>query len=209
MNTILHKRIGGMRAILPLAILVVPGAAYAQSADPVLPSTIAQWSDERIVPAAGLAQFVEPISPAVLLAEPADDALAASPLPTVAFAEAGPADIVVATTDAADTELAAGQPLALADQATTMFGASPVAESELADTKGKALGDNAMVAIVNANANINNNYIGANGKTGNISISDTAFSNVSGFALVNVNTGNQSIITSGMSVVLQINYASQ
>lgn len=248
-----------MRAIIPLAILVVPGAVHAQSADPMLPGSIAQWSDEQIAPVTGFAQFAEQISPAAILAEPADDALtdSAPALPVVAFAEAAPlssplvpvapipADVAVsassdiaaadaglapadagataseiivtaaaeaadASADAADMDNAGAAPVALADQADALFAGAPVSEGVLADTAGKAgLGDNALLALVNSSGNINNNTIGDNSKTGTINISDTAFSNVNGFALVNVNTGNQSIINSGMSVVLQINYASQ
>lgn len=267
-----------MRAILPLAILVVPGAAFAQTADPMLPGSVAPWSDEQIVPTADLTAFAEQLSPAAFLAEPADDALAALALPasepapvlpTVAFAttatlvsigafvDAGtlidanavaaaladadaaetnlaegapaiptvviapapamvetaavaePAVTEIALTDAADTENT-GAPIALADQAEVLFGAAPVSEGELAETKGKATEGwmAGMAAIGNNSSSINNNNVGANSSTGSVNLGGQAFQNVSGFAMVNFNTGTQASINANMVVNVQINYAS-
>lgn len=225
MNTLFPTRTGGMRATISLAILAVPGAAYAQSAELVIlpaaaPSVLAQWND-TIVPAADFAPFAEQFSPAAALAELAEDALAtdAAPvvaLPAVAFAEAAAAaapatpataEIVVtgaALTDAADTENAGGQPVALADQADLMFGAAPVSEEELADAKGKAL-DNWMAAVTNNSSTISGNTVGNNSQTGGVNLSGS-FENINGLALVNLNTGTQASLNAGMSVNVQINY---
>ena len=49
--------------------------------------------------------------------------------------------------------------------------------------------------------------MGDNNITGNVSVTDSAFQNVSGISMVNFNTGNNSSINAAMSVNLQINYA--
>lgn len=191
-----------MRTMISLAMLAVPGAAYAQTAEPAGPSILAQWNDP-IAPAADVAPFTEQLSPAVLLDEPAEGALAIAALPAVAFAEIPGADIAI--TDAADIENAGGQPVALADQADALFGMAPVSEDELAQTKGREQ-DGWLVAIGNINSNVSDNHV-ANSPTGNITISDSSFNGVNGFAMVNINTGTAGSINSEMVVNLQINYA--
>ena len=108
--------------------------------------------------------------------------------------------------DAAEAVDTTPAPVALADQADALFATAPVSENELAETTGRAL-DNPMVAMANSSSNVNNNYVGANSTTGTVNISDTAFQGSSGFAMVNINTGNASSIIGTMSVNVQINYA--
>ena len=234
MKTFLQARANDMRAFVPLVMMIVPGTAYAQVADGIVPSAIAPWTDE-IAPSAALADIAAQISPSEILLQadaPFDvDTLAvklpaielsaiqlaaelasAAPLaiePAAAAETVAAADMSAADTAAADAQSNAGAPVALAEQADAMFGAPPVSEGELAETKGKAGIDNGMVAIANSSSNVTNNRIGNNSVTGGVNISDNAFQGASGFSIVNINTGGQSSIVSGMSVVLQINYAPQ
>lgn len=209
MNTLLQKRIGGMRTIFPLVMLAVPGAAHAQAADAVVPSALAQWNEQIVAAVAdtALVQLAGQLSPAALIQTSEETAAGdtpESPSPaTLPPAEFGaPAD---AAADAADDSMA-GAPVALADQADAMFGAAPVSENELAETKGRQL-DNWLAAVTNNTSTVRNNSVGDNSTTGNVNVSDSAFQNVTGISMVNFNTGNNSSINAAMSVNLQINYA--
>lgn len=87
-----------------------------------------------------------------------------------------------------------------------LFGEEPLAEAELAQATG--LQDNgAMLALSRNHAVVSDNEVGDNSTTGSVSVSDSAFGNVSGFSMVNMNTGNNSAINAAMNINLQINYA--
>ncbi len=92
-------------------------------------------------------------------------------------------------------------------QAQEMFGGEPVSSGELAAVSGRQQ-MNLLEAIVDNSSFVGNNTVGENSVTGAVNVSDSAFQNVSGIAIVNFNTGNNSSINAGMSVNLQINYAS-
>lgn len=91
-------------------------------------------------------------------------------------------------------------------QAQEAFGGEPVSSSELAEVSGRQQVD-LLQAIVDNTSVVGNNTVGENSVTGAVNVSDTAFQNVSGIAIVNFNTGNNSSINAGMSVNMQINYA--
>ena len=244
-----QPRVNGMRVFVPLAMMIVPGAAYAQPLEQAEPATAtatalpAPWIAEaataplRVDATAPLALFdlsaptaeaqaapAEAALPAMILTEAAADAAEAdlqpiaiaTALTSLALADAAlaqaapspinPADAVLLASDAAEAVDTTPAPVALADQADALFATAPVSENELAESTGKAL-DNPMVAMANSSSNVNNNYVGANSTTGTVNISDTAFQGSSGFAMVNINTGNASSIIGTMSVNVQINYA--
>jgi hypothetical protein len=152
-----------MRAILAILMLVLPGTALAQAADP----------DATFVLAA--------------------DASAG----TIAIDATVPLSLGVAL-DGADDSLESQEP--------ALFAGAAVAETVLADTHGRAQ-VNWLHAISESTAIVANNKVGDNSVTGAVSVADNAFQNVSGIAMVNFNTGNNSSINAGMSVNLLINYA--
>lgn len=238
-----QPRVNGMRVFVPLAMMIVPGAAYAQPLEQAEPATAtalpAPWIAEaataplRVDATAPLALFdlsaptaeaqaapAEAALPAMILTDAAEADLQpiaiATALTSLALADAAlaqaapspinPADAVLLASDAAEAVDTTPAPVALADQADALFATAPVSENELAESTGKAL-DNPMVAMANSSSNVNNNYVGANSTTGTVNISDTAFQGSSGFAMVNINTGNASSIIGTMSVNVQINYA--
>lgn len=94
-----------------------------------------------------------------------------------------------------------------AGEAAHLFDTSPLPDADLAATTGREQ-NNWLQASANNSAVVRNNEIGDNSVTGSVSISDSAFQNVSGITMVNFNTGNASSINAAMSVNLQINYAS-
>lgn len=93
-----------------------------------------------------------------------------------------------------------------AGKAGMLFGVSQVGERELATTHGLGLGDTLNAVTTNI-SQISGNKVGNNSATGNVTIADSAFQNLSGISIVNFNTGNNSSINAGMSVNLQIIYA--
>ena len=157
MTILLQTRTNGMRAFVPLALMIVPGAAYAQPLDQIEPGTAAALPAPWIAEAAAAPLHVDatiPLAsfdfsaPTEAQAAPADAAL-----PAIALAEAAAADlqpIVVATAltslalaDAATADVAAGDTapadgddLLAADAAATTTGipAASVALAEQADS---------------------------------------------------------------------------
>lgn len=93
-----------------------------------------------------------------------------------------------------------------APQDAALFAGAAVSESVLAETHGREQ-VNWLHAISENSAIVANNEVGNNSVTGTVNVSDHAFQNVSGIAMVNFNTGNNSSINAGMSINLQINYA--
>jgi len=116
---------------------------------------------------------------------------------------AGAATMPVAAQDAPEPA-ARSEP---ADR-TALFDAAPITDAELASITGREA-SNWMTASNTNTAVVRDNSVGDNNVTGNVSLTDNAFQNVSGIAMVNFNTGNNSAINAAMSVNLQINYAQQ
>lgn len=87
-----------------------------------------------------------------------------------------------------------------------LFAQEPLPESELAATTGREK-SNWMSASNQNSAVVANNHVGDNNATGEVNVSDSAFQNMSGITMVNLNTGNNSSINAAMSVNIHINYA--
>jgi hypothetical protein len=149
-----------MRAILAILMLVLPGTALAQAADP----------DATFVLAADASADTMTIDTTI------------------------PLSLSPALSETLDS------------QEPALFAGAAVAETVLADTNGRAQ-INWLQAISENTAIVANNKVGNNSVTGAVNVADNAFQNVSGIAMVNFNTGNNSSINAGMSVNLQINYA--
>jgi len=98
-------------------------------------------------------------------------------------------------------------PLSLVPEEPRLFDTAPLGDAELAATKGREQ-NNWLDASATNSAIVANNHVGDNSTTGGVAVSDSAFQNVSGVAIINFNTGNNSSINAAMSVNLQINYAS-
>lgn len=250
MTILLQKRTNGMRAFVPLALMIVPGAAYAQPLDQIEPGTAATLPAPWIAEAATAPLHVDATVPLALfdISAPTTEveaALADAALPAIALTDAADADlqpIAISTaltdlgltglvlpdailadatvsaapdtnvlpSDAADAAEAANMampPVALAEQADTLFATAPVSENELAETKGREAVD-WLAGIANNNSNVNNNHVGDNSVTGSVTVANSAFQNVTGISMVNFNTGNNSSINAAMNVNLQINYGS-
>lgn len=90
--------------------------------------------------------------------------------------------------------------------AMSMFGVAPLPDAELAATTGRQQ-ENWMSATSTNSAVVRDNYVGDNVVTGTVNVTDSAFQNMNGIAMVNFNTGNNSSINAAMSLNLQINYA--
>jgi hypothetical protein len=86
-----------------------------------------------------------------------------------------------------------------------LFGEQPLNEEELSQATGLQE-SGAMLALSRNHAVVKDNEVGDNTTTGAVSVSDNAFGNVSGFSMVNMNTGNNSAINAAMNINLQINY---
>ncbi len=97
-------------------------------------------------------------------------------------------------------------PVSLVQKDPHLFDAAPLEDAELAETTGREQ-LNWLEASANNSAIITDNHVGDNSVTGGVAVSDSAFQNVSGVAIINFNTGNNSSINAAMSVNLQINYA--
>lgn len=64
--------------------------------------------------------------------------------------------------------------------------------------------DTSQVSMANLNAGVSQNSVGDNSTTGDARISDNAFQNLSGLAILNVNTGNNVAINAAMNVNISI-----
>ncbi len=106
-----------------------------------------------------------------------------------------------ASAAAASTERAA----ASASDVEVLFGGPVVSETDLASANGRE-GINIMDATTRNVSQIANNTV-ENSPSGQISVSESAFQNVSGISIISINSGATASINSAMSVNLQINYA--
>lgn len=86
-----------------------------------------------------------------------------------------------------------------------LFGEQPLNEEELSQVTGLQE-SGAMLALSRNHAVVSDNEVGDNTTTGDVSVSDNAFGNVSGFSMVNMNTGNNSAINAAVNINLQVNY---
>jgi len=103
------------------------------------------------------------------------------------------------------------QSLQDADRATTnpapLFDASPIADADLSKVAGRENTPLWQTATASSNATVKDNSVGNNSPTGELRVSDSAFQNVSGISMVNLNTGNASVINAALNVNLSITMA--
>lgn len=119
------------------------------------------------------------------------------PFPTLILAAA-----ILAT--AAPPALAQTVPAAAQPEVapTGPFGTAAVSDGALERIAGRE--DLRLVATSQQVAGVSNNSVGSNSRTGQVTIGDNAFQNLSGFSLVNVNSGNNVAINSAMNVTISI-----
>jgi hypothetical protein len=81
---------------------------------------------------------------------------------------------------------------------------APPAVDEDALSKIAGREDTAQSSYANQVAGVSNNTVGDNVRTGDATISDNAFQNLSGLSVLNVNTGNNVAINAAMNVNIAI-----
>lgn len=91
--------------------------------------------------------------------------------------------------------------------APDLFDAGPIGEDALAQVSGRENRPTWQSANAESNATVKDNSVGNNSPTGALAVSDSAFQNVSGISMVNMNTGNASSINASMNVNLSIHMA--
>jgi hypothetical protein len=90
---------------------------------------------------------------------------------------------------------------------TPLFDASPIADADLSKIAGRENTPLWQTATASSNATVKDNSVGNNSPTGELRVSDSAFQNVSGISMVNLNTGNASVINAALNVNLSITMA--
>lgn len=85
------------------------------------------------------------------------------------------------------------------------FDLAPLEEGALKSIAGRE--DLAQVAESRNTATVADNSVGDNSTTGEIRIADSAFQNLTGLSLINVNTGNNVAMNAAMNVNIAINPA--
>lgn len=85
------------------------------------------------------------------------------------------------------------------------FGAAVLDDSLLGKIAGRE--DTNQAAFANQSAGVVNSSVSGNSQTGDARISDSAFQNLSGLSLLNVNTGNNVAINAAMNVNISISPA--
>lgn len=83
------------------------------------------------------------------------------------------------------------------------FSADAIADTALAGIAGRE--DTNQQSTANQNATVTRNSVGDNARTGDASISGSAFQNLQGLSILNVNTGNNVAINAAMNVNIAIN----
>ncbi|QQV76692.1 hypothetical protein H5J25_14860 [Sphingomonas aliaeris] len=86
--------------------------------------------------------------------------------------------------------------------AATPFASAPLDDSTLGAAAGRE--DTQQAATATQVAGVSQNSVGDNVRTGDASISDNAFQNLSGLSILNVNTGNNVAINAAMNVNIAI-----
>jgi hypothetical protein len=87
--------------------------------------------------------------------------------------------------------------------AQTAFDDAPVDEQLLGEIAGRA--DTATVAQSEQTSVVAGNSVGDGSTTGDVQIDGSAFSNLQGLSLLNVNTGNNVSMNTSMNVTISIN----
>lgn len=82
------------------------------------------------------------------------------------------------------------------------FDGSAIGETALGRIAGRQ--DSWQVAQSNNVATVTNNRIGDNSSTGEVRITDNAFQNVSGLAIISINSGNNVAVNAALNVNLSI-----
>lgn len=120
---------------------------------------------------------------------------------------AAPASAEVATAGTAESDMSQDGEQSAADLSGqhSIFAQGAVTDGELAEITGRERTTNMLANSENTGI-VAGNKIGDNGVTGAVNISDNAFSNVDGISMINLNTGNASVINSALNINLQINY---
>ena len=83
------------------------------------------------------------------------------------------------------------------------FDGTVLDEGALQDIAGRE--DVAQIAQTKNTATVANNSVGNGSMTGEVRIDDSAFQNLSGLSLLNINTGNNVAMNSAMNVNIAIN----
>ncbi|QKR99477.1 hypothetical protein F9288_07345 [Sphingomonas sp. CL5.1] len=86
--------------------------------------------------------------------------------------------------------------------AQTAFDAAPMNDDTLKAVAGRE--DIGQAAFANQTNNVSNNSVTGNSVTGAVRIGDNAFQNISGLAVINVNSGNNVAINSAMNVTISL-----
>lgn len=102
---------------------------------------------------------------------------------------------------AASSPVVASAQVAQADPATP-FAAAPLDDGTLGAAAGRE--ETQQAATATQVAGVSQNSVGDNVRTGDASISDNAFQNLSGLSILNVNTGNNVAINAAMNVNIAI-----
>ena len=115
--------------------------------------------------------------------------------------------LLAAPVAAENGETPAGADTATSETAASPFGkAEPVAEQKLAKIAGRE--DINQVTNADQNNSVSGNDVGDNSVTGQIAVSDQAFSNTNGFVILNANTGNNVAINASIQVNVALPAAS-
>ena len=100
----------------------------------------------------------------------------------------------------------AAQVAASSDPATTApatpFGDAAIDDGALGAIAGRE--DLSQISLANSAAGVSQNSVGDNVRTGDATVSDNAFQNLSGLSILNVNTGNNVAINATMNVNIAI-----
>jgi hypothetical protein len=114
--------------------------------------------------------------------------------------------LLVLTSTAASAQTQTENPSRVADaparRSDAPFATPPIAEDSLARVAGRE--DLTMIATASQTAGVSRNSVGDNAVTGEVRITDSAFQNMSGLSVVNVNTGNNVAINAAMNVTIAI-----
>jgi len=86
--------------------------------------------------------------------------------------------------------------------ASTPFENAAIGDDALQAIAGRE--DHAQISTANQTAGVSRNSVGDNSSTGDARISDSAFQNLSGLSILNVNTGNNVAINAAMNVNISI-----
>ncbi len=108
--------------------------------------------------------------------------------------------IATASPLAASAQVAQSDPVG--PFAPTPFATAPIDDSTLGAAAGRQ--DTQQAATATQVAGVSQNSVGDNVRTGDASISDNAFQNLSGLSILNVNTGNNVAINAAMNVNIAI-----